>query len=242
MAKRYPLGLGLAFALSGGFALPSAAQDSTAARERQGITVGRVAPIGALVIAAALADNEVRLWSQRHRGVWGDRIASVGNHLGEGRLVLPALGAVFAATRLAGWESVSDGAFRAGRAVLTAGALSLAVKVGVGRVRPIASDRDIGYFRPFSSSDDFNAFPSGHVTVAFALATSLAQETTDRWLKRLLYAGATLTAFARVHYDRHWASDVVAGALVGHFTTRALHRGRIRAGIGPSAVTATLTF
>jgi len=236
-----PHGLALALGLSG--TVPLAGQDSTAPPEsRRAITLGRVAPIGGLLVAAALADNGLRIWSQRNRSDWGDRVASVGDRFGEGRLVLPALGAVFLTARLAGWRTLSDDAFNTGRAVLTAGAVSLAMKVGFGRARPVMAEGDAGHFRPFSSSDGFNALPSGHVTVAFALASSLAQRTTDRWVKRLFYAGASLTAFARVNYDKHWVSDVVAGALIGHFTARAVESGRLRAGIGPAGVTATLSF
>ena len=45
-----------------------------------------------------------------------------------------------------------------------------------------------------------------------------------RWVGVLSYASATMTAYARMHDDRHWLSDVVVGAGVGSVTAAAIHR------------------
>ena len=66
--------------------------------------------------------------------------------------------------------------------------------------------------RPFSGQ---TAMPSGHTAAAFALATTLG-DATGRTLPRIgLYALATGTAAGRVIGQRHWLSDVVAGAAIG---------------------------
>lgn len=95
-------------------------------------------------------------------------------------------------------------AVRTAVAVVAAEALTQGLKSIVREERPDGSDR--------------KSFPSGHASTAFALATMRAQfhpEQAPYW-----YAGATLISASRVRLDRHHVHDVVAGALLGHFTAR----------------------
>jgi len=57
------------------------------------------------------------------------------------------------------------------------------------------------------------AFPSSHAANAFAVAFVFAR----RWRKLwpVWFAPALVVAWSRVYLDRHWLSDVVAGALLG---------------------------
>ena len=62
-----------------------------------------------------------------------------------------------------------------------------------------------------------SAWPSGHTSVAVALAASLSGFYADvAWLPWLLYPSASVIAFGMMSGAHHWASDVVAGALMGH--------------------------
>ena len=111
-----------------------------------------------------------------------------------------------------------------GRAVASvglAGVTTLVLKKLTGRARP---DSGIGafHFKPFGSGD---ALPSGHTSVAFALASSLAEDVHSPWVRVALYTAATGTAFSRINDNRHWLSDTGLGALVG-FTSARLVRGR----------------
>jgi PAP2 superfamily len=74
--------------------------------------------------------------------------------------------------------------------------------------------------RPDGSSD--NSFPSGHTTTAFVNAEFLRQEYKDisPWYGIIGYAAATATGALRVYNDRHWVSDVVAGAGFGILSTK----------------------
>ena len=74
--------------------------------------------------------------------------------------------------------------------------------------------------RPQSTSSD--AFPSGHTSLAFCGATFLArsiEQDTDSKLGYLLWLPASYVAVDRVEAGRHWASDVVVGALLGTVLT-----------------------
>jgi hypothetical protein len=74
--------------------------------------------------------------------------------------------------------------------------------------------------RPDSSA--FNSFPSGHTTEAFANATFLYEEYKDKniWIGIAGYAVASATAYLRIYNNRHWFSDVMAGAGLGIASTK----------------------
>jgi undecaprenyl-diphosphatase len=73
-----------------------------------------------------------------------------------------------------------------------------------------ASDRA----RPDGSHHRNNAaFPSSHAANAFAIVTVLAMRWRRAWLAALPFAA--WIAYSRLYLDRHWFSDVTAGALLG---------------------------
>jgi membrane-associated phospholipid phosphatase len=67
-----------------------------------------------------------------------------------------------------------------------------------------------------------------HASAAFAIGTVFAESGDEehRWLRRTLgYGIAGATAYARLHDNVHWFSDVVAGAAIGISTARfVMHR------------------
>lgn len=74
--------------------------------------------------------------------------------------------------------------------------------------------------RPDKSSR--NSFPSGHTATAFASATILHKEygmTRSPWYSVAGYGIATATGIMRVLNNRHWVSDVIAGAGIGILST-----------------------
>ncbi|MDV6167445.1 phosphatase PAP2 family protein [Flavobacterium sp. DG1-102-2] len=74
--------------------------------------------------------------------------------------------------------------------------------------------------RPDRSSK--NSFPSGHTATAFAGAEFLWQEYKDKsiWYGIAGYAVATGTGMFRIYNDRHWLTDVAAGAGIGIMSTK----------------------
>lgn len=77
--------------------------------------------------------------------------------------------------------------------------------------------------RPDGSND--LSFPSGHTANAFASAEFLRQEYRDvsPWIGIAGYAAATATGVMRMYNNRHWLSDVVAGAGFGILSTKAAY-------------------
>jgi membrane-associated phospholipid phosphatase len=83
------------------------------------------------------------------------------------------------------------------------------LKLSVGRERP--------------NGQDNKSFPSGHTSNAFAMA-SVAQLHYGWKVGAPAYALAGLMGLSRIHQDKHWLSDVVAGAAVGYIAGRTVVR------------------
>ncbi len=99
--------------------------------------------------------------------------------------------------------------------MLTADAFSAIIMAGlVNGIKYTAKLR-----RPDGSSN--NSFPSGHTATAFMTATMLNKEYGDisPWIGMGAYATATATGLMRMANNRHWMSDVLAGAGIGIMST-----------------------
>jgi membrane-associated phospholipid phosphatase len=97
------------------------------------------------------------------------------------------------------------------RAQISALGWTYAIKYAVDRTRP---------------NGDPRSFPSGHASATFAAATVLQRH--YGWkLGVPMFAGAAYTAAERITENKHWASDVVFGAVVGMLAgqTVTLHLG-----------------
>ncbi len=131
---------------------------------------------------------------------------------------------LWAGGAIRGDQATSTDGVRSLESVAVASALAWLIKGASGRARPYvdstnSSDWKAG--RGFGDRSDFESFPSGHVTAAFAFASAITARVAKRspaearWLGPLLYGAATLTGFSRVYDHKHWASDVLLGAAIG---------------------------
>jgi len=102
--------------------------------------------------------------------------------------------------------------------VLAGGVIAGVLKEVTGRYRP-STHKGVYSFKPFSGNA---SFPSGESTEAFAAGSVIAAEYPHLWVEIPCYGVASLVAFARMREDGHWASDVVAGALIGTTVGRAV--------------------
>jgi membrane-associated phospholipid phosphatase len=135
----------------------------------------------------------------------------------------------------------------AGSAVLQALAMTLVatgvLKIAVGRPYPLnggdpkASDRldhpeYARQFRPFQTFWPLPSWPSGHFSATISIAAALTAYYPDQiWIPLLGYPLAVLVGFGMVDGDRHWASDVIAGGLLGHaigYSVGSAFRARVK--------------
>jgi hypothetical protein len=175
----------------------------------------------ALVAATHAADDELRDLARGSGGAGGERLAETIRPFGqEAGWVL--LGTAYLSGRAFGrerWVAVARDGFEA--SLLSAGLVAPVFKNTVGRSRP---RDDLG-------SEDFEdqgeSFLSGEVTQAFALAAVISAHSDDRWVDATAWGMAGLIGWGRMRLDAHWASDVLAGAILGTAIGRwTVHRNR----------------
>ena len=95
-------------------------------------------------------------------------------------------------------------------AILISESISGLLKQWIARDRPPLADPDPA---PLVDLPATFSFPSGHATVSFACATTLALAVPR--LTWPLFALATLISFSRVYVGVHYPFDVLAGAALG---------------------------
>jgi len=144
------------------------------------------------------------------------------NTVGQPGVVVFSLGTLVLGHAL-GSASMQDVGLHASLAVVSTGLVTAGIKSLVGRQRPaldLANSQVYGLGAGLGNNDR-SSFPSGHTSVAFALATVMSSELerlhpgSGRWARPAFYSGAALVGLARIYDARHWTSDVVLGAGLG---------------------------
>lgn len=214
----------------------SAATDTVSRREQRWISKRDMFLASAFVLGATVAVVNDASWDSRMQTPGMQRSGTL-HSLAGGASSLGSPGALLLTTgllaggRLFGSDRVADAGLHSTEAILLSAAATSLVKGVVGRARPYVPssdpnesgpDADVFRFgRGFGA--DYSSFPSGHTTVAFAAASALTRELFDshfdaRWVVGpLLYGGATAVGLSRMYKNKHWASDVMAGAALGTF-------------------------
>ena len=148
-----------------------------------------------------------------------------------GTIVLSA--GLWATGKLSGnrnWQLIG---LRTVEAVVLAGSSAGVLKGISGRARPDEAPtlpRSFVMGRGVGDRSEFQSFPSGHATAAFAFAAAVNAEWArlapqrPRWVAQALWGIATLSAASRVYRDRHWMSDVIVGSAIGVVGGRAVVR------------------
>lgn len=120
----------------------------------------------------------------------------------------------------------------AAQSAITAGIWTRVGKIMTGRMRPGATYNDLefnqdhwfgplGQFNPKykngRSIAAFDAFPSGHTAIAFAIATAFAKQYGNhKAVPIILYSLAGIVGISRLVEHEHWASDILPGAALGY--------------------------
>ena len=183
----------------------SAAPPPTVIHWAQGVMV-----LGGLS-ALMLLDHPTQDYVQDVRSRGSNDVAGTVRHFGQpevyGTVTLGLLGAGI----ISGSPKVARTGARLAATLMLAGVSVVAFKEVAGRPRPFESF-DIDGYQPFSGQD---AMPSGHTTMAFAFATSLADDLHRTWASVGLYTMAAGVGWSRMNDNKHWLTDVAAGAVLG---------------------------
>ncbi len=232
------LGLLLVFCLAG---QPGAAQLPNSGSQVQPLVRWPEALGFAAITGITFAtDARIRATIQGHNSRFRNSVAYVGNAFGYAKNVYPALLLGTVGGKVIGASDLYRVSWRALKSTALAGGATLVLKSLIGRRRPDVSPDDPYRFSPISFTS--TSLPSGHTTVAFSFATSLAMETKSTLPDIVLYGLAATTVFARVHVDKHRASDTIVGAGLGILAARLVRRYDRSGGVGTVTLAWNFTF
>ena len=142
-------------------------------------------------------------------GPFLDGFFKPGAILGETYTLLPVAATIYGIGRAKNNPKVSHMGSDLIQSILVAQLMTVTMKYTVRRERPDGSGA--------------NSFPSGHAADTMAFATALERH--FNWKFYLpAYTAATYVAISRLHDNRHFASDVAAGAAVGIIAGRTVTR------------------
>lgn len=160
---------------------------------------------GTATAAGSLFDDDVAAWV-------ADPEHDFGTSLEDGaapEIVGLAVAGVFTAGRLSDGPRFRAASYDLLDAFLVNWAWTNVLKAAVGRERP--------------NGQDERSFPSGHASNAFALASVLERH--YGWKAGVpAYALASAVAASRLQRDKHYLSDVMAGATLGYVVGRTVVR------------------
>ena len=164
----------------------------------------------AVVGTALIIDRPLRDEMRRHSGnsQFMLQVERFGSQYAVG-----VVGAFYVAGTLGGNEtSMQVASDSLAASLIASGLITPSIKLVVGRSRP-RDNAGVYNFRPFSNNNA--SFPSGHATEAFALASVISDHYEETWITCASYSVAGLVGMARIYHEAHFASDVVAGAMIG---------------------------
>jgi membrane-associated PAP2 superfamily phosphatase len=192
-----------------------------------------IGKFGLIAVGLSFADEPVQefcLDMRKHRAVRNisSRITNLGaQYEGITLVALGTYGFLFKS------EKIQTTTLLATQAYITSSLMQAMIKKITGRQRPsyydpIEQEAEPKFHGPFhepfkdaNGSNMSSSFPSGHATLAFAAATVYALEFKDRPLVPIIsYTTASLIGLSRITQNRHWATDILAGAALGYLIGR----------------------
>ncbi|OIO01063.1 MAG: hypothetical protein COX65_09070 [Elusimicrobia bacterium CG_4_10_14_0_2_um_filter_56_8] len=188
--------------------------------------------LGALAaggLAVYSLDGQIRHAFLRSKSGLNDDIAKNAEKLGNGGYDAALVAVYGGAGLLLKNERMQETSLMAAESFLAANAAGTLLKYSVGRARPYAHDGK-RRFTPFRFKTARTSFPSGHTVSAFSVASVFAARSDSPAVKGLAYSLASCVALQRVYDDKHWASDVFAGAALGTAVGRWVASRKDRAG------------
>lgn len=181
---------------------------------------GSVVLIGAFIPMDEVLNIPFENWQTN----FGNTFGEVGDVMGglpfQFGLTGAALG-VGAVTKNKKWQ---DFALDNLQAQLFTGGITFITKELFHRARPETGEGAFAWYGPFKGTGN-KSFFSGHTSLSFSTATMIFLHTGKKWWVGLIsYSLASAVGLSRMQQQKHWASDVVAGAIVGTATSQFIYQ------------------
>jgi hypothetical protein len=180
------------------------------------LTFAAVAGTGALLFAF---DHDIYDWVQDRKTSASLDASKLISKMGNGGYLMGFAAVLYAAGEAFDSRPLRKTALLGLESFLTTSAIILTVKVVAGRARPYTGE-DSDSFHPFAFQGRYTSFASGDAAGAFAVATTIAEQSDSFVVDALAYGLAGVVAVYRVHDRKHWPSDVFIGSAIGHFVAR----------------------
>ncbi|MBU0764057.1 MAG: phosphatase PAP2 family protein, partial [Bacteroidetes bacterium] len=184
---------------------------------------------GSVIAATALMttqDAGIQKFAQLNRNETTDRITKYGlEPWGSGFYSIPLMGVFYLHGLVFDNQRSKKTAMLAAKGYIISGILVNVPKYLLNRHRPYNDDPpDPMLFNGMFAGKFYKSMPSGHTTSVFTVAAVIASEYRDKWYVPVIsYTIAGLTGLSRIHDNKHWASDVLAGAAFGWAMGKLVH-------------------
>jgi membrane-associated phospholipid phosphatase len=139
------------------------------------------------------------------------------SYLGTPYALIPITAGFYLAGTAKGSDRFRETGLLAFETMLDVTIMQVVLKTITNRERPFEGDGR-GRFEHSTGARYSSSFPSGHAIETFALASIFAHEYPHKWwLQAIIYGYAGGVMSARLAANKHFPSDVVAGAAMGLF-------------------------
>ncbi len=200
-------------------------------KKKQWIELGAVAGVG---ILAYTQDEKIQKYFANHQTSTATNLSKyIFEPFGNGKGTCLVMGGLYATGWILKDNRLAGTSLTAGKAFVVSSVGTMIIKQLTHRHRPYQDDIPdrSNWDGPFSSVE-YTSFPSGHSTAAFSLATVFALEYGRTiWVPTLAYTLAAGTAVSRLYDNKHWASDIVIGSVLGYVTGRFMWKQSKKTGI-----------
>ncbi|MDD5557223.1 MAG: phosphatase PAP2 family protein [bacterium] len=179
----------------------------------RGANLALIAAAAGAAGGLAFLDNDMQKPWRRGEELLGHDIAKIGDVFGNPGVQAGVMAFAYTLGRYAGDDTLARAGKSMAETMIFTSLTTLAVKGAFNRRRP--------------DGDDRLAFPSWHASATFGNAAVLAEY--YGWKAAVpAYLAAAFVAWTRVEQNRHFVSDVVAGAAIGCIYGHAVSRYNMR--------------
>lgn len=170
---------------------------------------------GAMYALISHYDEKIQIYSQDHKSSFATNASKyVFEPFGSGIYPISAIVLLYAEGVIWKNQKSKKVAMNATKSFIIATSFAQIAKYAFTRQRPLVGPADA---HKWEMGGGNASFFSGHTTTAFSIATVFADEYKSTvWVPILAYTLAAGTGISRIYDNKHWASDVLTGALCGY--------------------------
>ena len=171
--------------------------------------------IASSAVGSYFLDHDIRQLFQRNKGRFADNLSRFGEIYGEPLTVIALTGGIYAYGLFLNNLQARRIAILMTAALIPAGTIQTISKIAAGRARPL-TDEGHNTFKPFSRTEDFYSFVSGHTLVAMTISLVLAKQFRSVPVKIAVHSLGVIGGISRIYNDDHWFSDVLLGGALSY--------------------------